>query len=143
MIGCWRVDDEFSWNNFYFIVVKEFWYGKNHMENLFQYYLWILLWILTSLVIWHLNITVSTTLYCYKNALNKKLKFMGGSMKYFPKKLMGHEIFRSMVSCTTKIFFQKFVKPSVPQPPPTYLTYGPLRKETFFPVTNFCITLSL
>ena len=57
------------------------------LENLFEYYFWILLWMLTSLVIWNLNITVSTALkYCYKKALNKKLKFMAGAMKYFPKK---------------------------------------------------------
>ena len=37
----WRDDDEFSWNNFYFIVVKEFWCGKNirgFLENFFEYY---------------------------------------------------------------------------------------------------------
>ena len=113
------------------------------MENLFQYYL------LNVIVNVNFFSDLKLKYYCeyypmlLQNALNKKLKFMGGSMKYFPKKLMGHEIFRSMVSCTTKIFFEKFVKPSVPQPPPTYLTYGPLRKETFFRVTNFCITLSL
>ena len=41
LIDCWRADGEFSWNNFYFIVVKEFWYGKNirgFLENLFEYY---------------------------------------------------------------------------------------------------------
>ena len=43
-------------------------------------------------------------------------------MKYFLKKLLGHEIFRSMVSWTTK-FFEKFVKPSYP--PPTYVMYAP------------------
>ena len=42
---------------------------------------------LTSLVNSNLNITMSTTLkYCYKQALNKKLKLMEGAMKYFPKK---------------------------------------------------------
>ena len=30
VIDCWRDDDEFSWNNFYFIVVKEFLYGKKY-----------------------------------------------------------------------------------------------------------------
>ena len=41
---------------------------------------------LTSLVIGNLNITVSTTVkYCYKKTLNKKLKLMGGAMKYFTK----------------------------------------------------------
>ena len=39
-------------------------------------------------------------------------------MKYFLKKLLGHEIFRSMFSWATKIFFEKFVKPSGP---PSYI----------------------
>ena len=44
------------------------------------------MWMLTSLVIWNLNITVGTNLkYCYKKTLNKKLKLMGGAMKYFLK----------------------------------------------------------
>ena len=30
LIDCWKADDEFPWNNFYFIVVKEFWYGKKY-----------------------------------------------------------------------------------------------------------------
>ena len=45
-------------------------------------------------------------------------------MKYFLKKLLGHEIFKSVVSWATK-FFEKFVKPSGPSPP-TYLMYAPL-----------------
>ena len=32
VIDCWRDDDEFSWNNFYFIVVKEFLYSKKILE---------------------------------------------------------------------------------------------------------------
>ena len=64
VIDCWRDNDEFSWNNFCFIVVKEFLYGKNvrgFLENLtdnflniivnvnffghlkFEYY-WVLPW---------------------------------------------------------------------------------------------------
>ena len=42
VIDCWRDDDEFSWNNFYFIVVKEFLYGKNirgFLESLTDYFL--------------------------------------------------------------------------------------------------------
>ena len=42
MIDCWRDDDEFSWNNFYFIVVKEFLYRKKirrFLENLTDYFL--------------------------------------------------------------------------------------------------------
>ena len=41
LIDCWRADDKFFWNNFYFIVVKETWYGKKYgrfLENLFEYY---------------------------------------------------------------------------------------------------------
>ena len=57
----------------------------------------------TSLMIWNLNTTVSTTLkYYYKQALNKKLTLMGGAMKYFLEKLLDHEIFMSMVSWATK-----------------------------------------
>ena len=74
---------------------------------------------LTCSVICSLNITVSTKLkYCYKKALNKKLKLMIGAIKYFPKKLLGHEIFRYMVSWATNLFFEKFVKPSGP---PSYI----------------------
>ena len=51
----------------------------------------------------------TTLKYCYKQALNKKLKLMGGAMKYFPKKLLGHEIFRSMVPWATN-FFKKISK---------------------------------
>ena len=39
---------------------------------------------------------------------------MGGTMKYFVKKLLGHEIFRSMVPFGYEILFEKFVKPSGP-----------------------------
>ena len=70
---------------------------------------------LTLSVISNVNITVSTILkYCCKKASNKKLKLMGEAMKYFPKKLLGHEIFGSMVSWATDFFFEKFVKPSAP-----------------------------
>ena len=41
LIDCWRADDEFSWNNFYFIVVKEFWYGKKY-QRFFGEFVWIL-----------------------------------------------------------------------------------------------------
>ena len=42
MIDCWRADDEFSRNNFYFIVVKEFYMVKiirGILENLTDYFL--------------------------------------------------------------------------------------------------------
>ena len=41
---------------------------------------------------------------------------MGGAMKYFLKKLLGHEIFVSMVFWATNFFFEKFVKPSGSSP---------------------------
>ena len=112
LIDCWRADDEFSWNNFCFIVVKEFWYGKNLIWRFFGEFIWILFFEyycegLTSLEIWNLNINVSATLkYCYKKAINKELKLMGEAMKYFPKKLMGHEIFRSRDSGLRNVFWK-------------------------------------
>ena len=39
-------------------------------------------------------------------SLNKKLKLMGGVMKYFLE-LLSHEIFRSMVSWPTNFFLKK------------------------------------
>ena len=38
-------------------------------------------------------------------SLNNNLKLMGGAMKYFLEKFMGHEIFRSMVSWAMKFLF--------------------------------------
>ena len=51
-------------------------------------------------------------------------------MKYFLKKLLGHEIFRSMVSCATNFFFEKFVKPS--GPPSFILNVRSLKAGEFF-----------
>ena len=39
---------------------------------------------------------------------------MGGAMKYFLKKILDHEIFRSMVSRATNSFFENFAKRSGP-----------------------------
>ena len=39
LIDCWRADDEFSQNNFYLIVVKEFWYGKKELEVFWRIFL--------------------------------------------------------------------------------------------------------
>ena len=75
------------------------------MDNLFEYC--FLNIIVTVNFVSDLNISVSTTLkYYHKEALNKKLKLMGGAMKYFSKKLLGHETFRSMVSWATKYFLK-------------------------------------
>ena len=73
------------------------------MDNLFEYC--FLNIIVTVNFVSDLNISVSTTLkYYHKEALNKKLKLMGGAMKYFSRKLQGHEIFSSMFSWDTKFF---------------------------------------
>ena len=49
---------------------------------------------------------------------------MGGTIKYFLKKLLSHEIFRSMISWAAKISLEicKILSP----PPPAYLMYAPL-----------------
>ena len=39
---------------------------------------------------------------------------MGGAMKYFLKKIMGHEIFRSMVSWATKNVLKNLLIPPAP-----------------------------
>ena len=59
------------------------------------------------------DITVSNIQKCCcKYALDKKLKFIRGSLKYFLRKSLGHEIFRSMVSWAIIFFCEKPVKPS-------------------------------
>ena len=46
---CWKASNKFSWNNFYFISIKEFWHGKRNirdilknirdfLKNFFEYY---------------------------------------------------------------------------------------------------------
>ena len=43
-------------------------------------------------------------------------------MKYFPKKVLGHKIFSSMISWPTNFYFEKSVKHSAPPPsPPSYI----------------------
>ena len=49
---------------------------------------------------------------------------MGGAIKYFLKKLLGHERFRAVVSWATKTFLKNLQNP--PAPHPTYLMYAPL-----------------
>ena len=44
--------------------------------------------------------------YFRKQALKKKLKLMGGVMKFFTKNLLGYEIFSSMVPWATKYFLK-------------------------------------
>ena len=53
------------------------------------------------------NTNANTSLKYYrKQALNKKLKLMGGVMKCFTKNLLGHEIFSSMILWATKYLFK-------------------------------------
>ena len=101
VIDCWRDDDEFSWNNFYFIVVKEFFYGKNTAGFLEKNWLFSEYYCECQLLWWfEIGILLS------RLALYKKLKLMGRAMKYFLKKLPGHEIFRSLVSWATNFFLK-------------------------------------
>ena len=51
-------------------------------------------------------------------------------MKYFLEKLLGNEIFRSMVSWATKNLLNNLWNP--PAPPPTYLIYVPKGKGIKF-----------
>ena len=54
-------------------------------------------------------------------------------MKYFLKKLLGHEIFRSLVSWATIFFLEKFVKISAPPPsPPSSYILNVLSLKTKF-----------
>ena len=73
-----------------------------------------------------LNTNVNTNLRYYrKQAINKKLKLLGGAMKFFTKKLLGYEIFSSMIPWVTKYFLKNLLKPPTPTPtPPTYLMYA-------------------
>ena len=72
-----------------------FW--RIHLNIIF----WILLWMLASLVIWNLDVTVSTTLKCCRK---QETKIDGRGHEIFPEKITRHEIFRSMVSWATKCF---------------------------------------
>ena len=102
-------------------IIKEF------LENLIEYCFLNIIVNVNPFSDLNLNITVSTTLkYCYKKTLNNKLNLIGGAMKYFSKKLLKHEIFRSMVSWTMKFFFEKFENTPPPAAPPTYLIHAPL-----------------
>ena len=75
------------------------------LENLFEYSFLNIIVNINFFSDLKIEITVSTTLKCcYKKALNKKLKLSGGAMKYFPKRLLGYEIFRPMVSWAMKRF---------------------------------------
>ena len=78
---------------------------RGFFENLFQHY--FLNIVVNGYFFSDLNITVSTTLkYYHKQTSNKKLKLMGDAMKYFREKLLGHEIFSSMVPWAMNLFLK-------------------------------------
>lgn len=54
-------------------------------------------------------------------ALNEKLKSTGGTMNFFSKKLLGHEIFCSIFPWATKMFLKNLYNP--PTSPPFYKLY--------------------
>ena len=116
LIDYWRADYEFSWKNVLFYCCKRIFIRQKMLEVFWRIYLniifWILLWMLTSLMIWNLNIIVSATLkYCYRQALNKKLKLMGRTMKYLLKNYWAIKHL-GLWSPGLRIFCEKFVKPS-------------------------------
>ena len=80
---------------------------RGFSENLFDYYFWNIIVNINFFSDIKFEYYCDSTLkYCYKKALNKKLKLTRGAIKYFPKKLLGHQIFRSMVSGATKYFLE-------------------------------------
>ena len=53
------------------------------------------------------NTNVNTTLkYYYKQTLKKKVKLSSRAMKFITKKLLGQEIFSSMIPWTMKYFLK-------------------------------------
>ena len=89
---------------FVLLLQKNFDMAKNirgFLENLFENYVLNI----TVNVNWFEYYTESTTLkYYHRQALNKKLELMGRTLKYFPEKLQGHELFSFMVPWAA-IFF--------------------------------------
>ena len=83
---------------------------RDFLKNFFEYYFLNIIVNINSFC--HLNINsfcdLNTLKYYYKQALNKKLKLMRWAMKYFSTKLLGHEIFSSMVPWAMKYFLKHF-----------------------------------
>ena len=74
---------------------------KYFMENCSEHYCLNIIVNVSSFI--PLNNNVNTSVKYYrKQALNKKLKLMREAMKYFTKKLLGHEIFSSMIHWALK-----------------------------------------
>ena len=81
---------------------------RGFLENLFECY--FLNIIANAYFFSELNIVVCTTLkYCYKQAFNKKLKLMGGTMKYFLKNYWAMK-YLALWSPGLQIVFEKICK---------------------------------
>ena len=121
LIDCCRANDFFFKKNLFSsqIFLKQFllysckrtltWQKniRDFLKNFFEYYFFNIMVNINSFC--DLSITVNTTLkYYYMQALDKKLKLMGGAMKYFFTKLLGHEIFSSMVPWAMRFFLRNF-----------------------------------
>ena len=65
-----------------------------------------LLWILTLLSALNISMNIATLKYYDSQGLNKKLILIWDAMKFFSKKLLGHEIFSSLVLWATKNFLK-------------------------------------
>ena len=63
----------------------------------------------------NISLNIITILKYYgSQGLNEELKLTGGDTNFFLKKLLGHEIFSPIILWATKIFLEKFEKPSAP-----------------------------
>ena len=63
----------------------------------------------------NISFNIITTLKYYDSqGLNEEQKLTGAYTKFFLKKLLGHEIFSPIILWATKIFLEKFEKPSAP-----------------------------
>ena len=74
---------------------------------------------------------------CYPEILLQELKLMEAARTYFLKKLLDHEILRSLVSMATDLFFEKAVIISAPPLLPTYLLFAPLLLLKDMHVANY------
>ena len=85
------------------------------MENSREYYCLSIIVNISSFCPSNTDVDTTMKYYC-KQVLNKKLKLMGQAMKFFTKKLLGHEIFSSMIPCATKICLKYLQNPPTTTP---------------------------
>ena len=96
MIGYWRADDEFSWNNCYLIVVKELFTWQKISEifgEFTDYFLNIIVNMIvnygTSLLIWDLNITEHYPEILLQVSLKQETKIDERGHGIFSEKITG------------------------------------------------------